>query len=94
MPSDIKDKDSTPIKEGDVVWTRIRGGVHEGEVRKIVRTEGEAKDEGVKNPPKVSRGSHLPEAAAVRAKGAKGKLNRPVGSTGSLHGPARPRGCA
>ncbi|KAK1766535.1 hypothetical protein QBC33DRAFT_103600 [Phialemonium atrogriseum] len=53
MPSNIKDKNSEPINEGDHVWTKIRGGRHEGDVQKIVTTEAEAKKEGVKHPPKV-----------------------------------------
>ncbi len=55
MPaSDIKDKDGEPIHEGDMVWSPARGGRHEGKVEKIVTTEEEAKEEGVKHPPKVS----------------------------------------
>ncbi|KAI8630458.1 hypothetical protein F5Y19DRAFT_483800 [Xylariaceae sp. FL1651] len=53
MPSEIKDKYDEPIQEGDHVYTKIRGGRHEGKVDKIVTTEAEAKKEGVKNPPKV-----------------------------------------
>ncbi len=53
MPSDIKDKTAQPIKEGDHVWTAFRGGHREGDVEKIVNTEKEAKEAGVKNPPKV-----------------------------------------
>ena len=32
--SEIKDKHGNPIHEGDYVFTRIRGGSHEGEVGK------------------------------------------------------------
>lgn len=32
MP-DIQDKQGNPIQEGDHVWTRARGGKHEGNVR-------------------------------------------------------------
>lgn len=53
MPSEFKDKNSEPVKEGDQVWTAIRGGKREGEVDKVVTTEKQAKDEGVKHPPKV-----------------------------------------
>jgi hypothetical protein len=53
MASEIKDKNSQPIKEGDVVWTRIRGGKREGEVENIATTQKEAEQEGAKNPPKV-----------------------------------------
>lgn len=54
MPADIKDKDGQPIKEDDEVWTKARGGKHEGVVDKVVTTEAEAEKSGVKNPPKVS----------------------------------------
>ena len=53
MPSDIKDKSGEPIKEGDHVFARSRGGRHEGEVDKIVTSKEEAEKEGVKHPPKV-----------------------------------------
>ncbi|KAK7699802.1 hypothetical protein SLS64_011414 [Diaporthe eres] len=49
----VLSKQGEPIEEGDHVYTRIRGGRHEGDVEKTVITEGEAKQEGVKNPPKV-----------------------------------------
>lgn len=54
MPGDIKDKNGEPIKEGEEVFTKIRGGTHTGTVEKIVTTKEEAEEEGVKNPPKVS----------------------------------------
>jgi len=53
MPSEIKDKNSQPIKKGDHVWTAFRGGHREGDVEKIVKTGKEAEEAGVKNPPKV-----------------------------------------
>ncbi|KAI8959530.1 hypothetical protein F5Y11DRAFT_301682 [Daldinia sp. FL1419] len=54
MPSSqIKDKQGQPIQEGDTVWTKARGGRHEGEVDRIVESNAEAKEAGVKNPPKV-----------------------------------------
>ncbi|OIW26418.1 hypothetical protein CONLIGDRAFT_683401 [Coniochaeta ligniaria NRRL 30616] len=53
MPNDVKDKNGEPIKEGDEVFTKIRGGTHTGTVEKIVTTKEEAEKEGVKNPPKV-----------------------------------------
>ncbi|KAK3939372.1 hypothetical protein QBC46DRAFT_315974 [Diplogelasinospora grovesii] len=54
MPDlDIKDKYGKPIKEGDHVYTRIRGGRQEGDVYKIVTSQEEAEKEGVKHPPKV-----------------------------------------
>ncbi|KAL8786572.1 MAG: hypothetical protein Q9213_002709 [Squamulea squamosa] len=50
----IEDKTGEPIKEGDEVWTRIRGGKHEGkQVDEIVTSEEVAEEKGVKNPPKV-----------------------------------------
>ncbi|KAF1811476.1 hypothetical protein P152DRAFT_459413 [Eremomyces bilateralis CBS 781.70] len=52
MP-EIKSKQGEPIHKGDHVYTKIRGGRHEGDVEKVVTTEEEAKKEGVKNPPKV-----------------------------------------
>ncbi|GAB1317898.1 Hypervirulence associated protein TUDOR domain-containing protein [Madurella fahalii] len=51
--SGLKDKNGEPINEGDHVFARSRGGRHEGEVEKIVTTEEDAKQEGVKHPPKV-----------------------------------------
>jgi len=54
MPSsEVKDKAGQPIRQGDHVWTPIRGGRHEGTVDNIVTTEAEAKEEGLKHPPKV-----------------------------------------
>lgn len=53
MPSEVKDKNSEPIKEGDQVWTAFRGGHREGEADKVVTSEKQAKEEGVKHPPKV-----------------------------------------
>ena len=48
-----KDKHGNEIKPGDHVYTKVRGGRHEGEVEQIVETPAEAKDMDVKNPPKV-----------------------------------------
>jgi hypothetical protein len=56
MSLEVKDKNGEPIKEGDHVFARSRGGRHEGEVEKIVTSKEEAEKEGVKHPPKV----HLP----------------------------------
>ncbi|KZF25509.1 hypothetical protein L228DRAFT_244365 [Xylona heveae TC161] len=53
MSGEVEDKHGEAIYEGDHVYTRIRGGRHEGEVDKVVMTEEEAKEENVKNPPKV-----------------------------------------
>ncbi|KAK7394018.1 hypothetical protein QQX98_013196 [Neonectria punicea] len=54
MPTEVKDKKSQPIKEGDEVRTPFRGGKREGGVEKVVMREGEeAKEADVKNPPKV-----------------------------------------
>jgi len=49
----VESKQGEPIGEGDHVYTKIRGGRHEGNVDQIVTTEQEAEREGVKNPPKV-----------------------------------------
>ncbi|KAG8410623.1 hypothetical protein J3459_017044 [Metarhizium acridum] len=53
MPRDLKDKASKAIREGDQVWTPVRGGKHQGPVGGVVRTEEEAQETGTKNPPKV-----------------------------------------
>lgn len=53
MPNEIKDKNGQPIKEGEEVFTKIRGGTHTGTVEKVVTSQEEAEKEGVKNPPKV-----------------------------------------
>ncbi|KAF2256363.1 hypothetical protein BU26DRAFT_445100 [Trematosphaeria pertusa] len=50
---EVLSKQGEPIQEGDHVYTKIRGGRHEGDVEKIVTTKEEADQEGVKNPPKV-----------------------------------------
>ncbi|EAW11816.1 DUF2945 domain-containing protein [Aspergillus clavatus NRRL 1] len=49
----VKDKRGEDINVGDDVWTRYRGGSHEGEVEKIVMDQAEAREENVANPPKV-----------------------------------------
>ncbi|KAI9150146.1 hypothetical protein HJFPF1_09901 [Paramyrothecium foliicola] len=51
-PDQVQDKNGNPIQEGDQVWTKMRGGKHEGQVDKIVTSKEEADAEGVKNPPK------------------------------------------
>ncbi|RDW93259.1 DUF2945 domain-containing protein [Aspergillus mulundensis] len=54
MPSTkVQDKNGEEIKEGDYVFTRIRGGSHHGKVEKIVTDQAGAEQEDVKNPPKV-----------------------------------------
>lgn len=53
MSSKVQDKHGEPIRLGDEVYTPIRGGKHQGNVEEIVTSEQEAKDAGVKNPPKV-----------------------------------------
>lgn len=35
MPYAIQDKNGNPIVEGDYVWTRYRGGSHQGQVRHL-----------------------------------------------------------
>ncbi|KAL4933630.1 putative lipase [Aspergillus undulatus] len=55
MPaSKVQDKHGEEIKEGDYVFTRIRGGSHQGKVEKIVTDEATAEQEDVKNPPKTA----------------------------------------
>ncbi|EOA81181.1 hypothetical protein ACJQWK_07531 [Exserohilum turcicum] len=51
--TNIESKNGEQIQPGDHVYTRIRGGRHEGNVDKVVTSEEEAASEGVKNPPKV-----------------------------------------
>ncbi|KAH8742492.1 hypothetical protein F5883DRAFT_656666 [Diaporthe sp. PMI_573] len=46
----VLSKQGEPIEEGDHVYTKIRGGRHEGDVEKIVISEQEAKEENLKNP--------------------------------------------
>ncbi|KAL4734009.1 hypothetical protein BDV11DRAFT_69480 [Aspergillus similis] len=54
MPtSEVQDKNGQTLQEGDYVFTRIRGGSHQGKIEKIVTDEAEAEQEDVKNPPKV-----------------------------------------
>jgi len=53
MSAQVQDKHGNAIDEGDRVFTKFRGGKREGEVEEIVTTEKEAKEENVKNPPKV-----------------------------------------
>ncbi|GKT63757.1 hypothetical protein ColTof4_04661 [Colletotrichum tofieldiae] len=52
MPSDAKDKQGNPVREGDTVFTPFRAGRHEGTVEKIVANEEGAHGAGVKNPPR------------------------------------------
>ncbi|CAN9201694.1 unnamed protein product [Alternaria alternata] len=51
--NDVASKNGEQIEEGDHVYTRIRGGRHEGNVNKIVTDQEEADAEDVKHPPKV-----------------------------------------
>jgi hypothetical protein len=53
MVTDLKDKDLKPIREGEKVWTPVRGGKREGVVEGIARTNAEAKKADVKHPPKA-----------------------------------------
>ncbi|OJJ42978.1 hypothetical protein ASPZODRAFT_75499 [Penicilliopsis zonata CBS 506.65] len=50
---EIRDKKGAPIQEGDYVYTRYRGGSHEGVVERVVVDNTTAAEEGVVNPPKV-----------------------------------------
>jgi len=53
MSGGVKDKDGKPIHENDLVSGKVRGGRHVGHVQDVVVTKEEAKEHGVKNPPKV-----------------------------------------
>ncbi|KAI0951525.1 hypothetical protein AcW1_008550 [Taiwanofungus camphoratus] len=58
MTGDVLSKEGEPIKVGDTVTTRYRGGKHEGKVEAVLRNAQDVKDAGglgidVKNPPKV-----------------------------------------
>ncbi|EEB90828.1 hypothetical protein MPER_10918 [Moniliophthora perniciosa FA553] len=53
MTNAVSDKTGREIAEGDTVMTRFRGGKREGQVEEIVVTQTQAKEAGVKNPPKV-----------------------------------------
>ena len=51
--ADVRDKEGKPIKEGETVAGKIRGGKHTGEVQAVITDEKEAKEQGVKHPPKI-----------------------------------------
>ncbi|KAL4919370.1 hypothetical protein BDW62DRAFT_199976 [Aspergillus aurantiobrunneus] len=54
MPtSKVQDKNGQDIEAGDYVFTRVRGGSHQGKVEKIVTGEAEAEQEDVRNAPKA-----------------------------------------
>ncbi|KAH9838722.1 uncharacterized protein C8Q71DRAFT_543442 [Rhodofomes roseus] len=59
MTNSVQSKDGIPISVGDTVYTKIRGGRHEGEVEAIAHDQEEAEQvseelgTSVKNPPKV-----------------------------------------
>ncbi|TFY61667.1 hypothetical protein EVJ58_g4364 [Rhodofomes roseus] len=59
MTNSVQSKDGKPISVGDTVYTKIRGGRHEGEVEAIAHDQEEAEQvskelgTSVKNPPKV-----------------------------------------
>jgi len=46
-------KEGKTINVGDIVSGKARGGKHAGEVEAVVRSQKEASEKGVKNPPKV-----------------------------------------
>lgn len=76
VPEQVTDKHGEPIEKGDGVYTRIRGGRHEGEVGKVVTGQAEAEEkEGVENPPKVGRSVGLTASTASFPVG----LSRPRG---------------
>ncbi|KAL4880027.1 hypothetical protein BJY04DRAFT_219560 [Aspergillus karnatakaensis] len=51
--SKVQDKNGQDIKDGDYIYTKIRGGSHRGNVDTIVTHEAGAEQEAVKNPLKV-----------------------------------------
>ncbi|KAL1741734.1 hypothetical protein HDZ31DRAFT_66649 [Schizophyllum fasciatum] len=54
MPSSqVQDKHGEPIRVGDTVASKARGGRQFGEVTDVVTTKEEADEVGAKNPPKV-----------------------------------------
>ncbi|OOF93689.1 hypothetical protein ASPCADRAFT_132120 [Aspergillus carbonarius ITEM 5010] len=53
MPTEkVQDKIGEHINEGDYVYTRYRGGTHQGEVNRVVTDDAGAHEENVANPPK------------------------------------------
>ncbi|KAF9253180.1 hypothetical protein DTO013E5_432 [Penicillium roqueforti] len=50
---EIQDKNGKDITEGDFVYTKYRGGSHEGKVEMIIRDQASAQQEGVASYPKV-----------------------------------------
>ncbi|CDM30919.1 unnamed protein product [Penicillium roqueforti FM164] len=44
---EIQDKNGKDITEGDFVYTKYRGGSHEGKVEMIIRDQASAQQEGV-----------------------------------------------
>ncbi|KAE9406086.1 hypothetical protein BT96DRAFT_972095 [Gymnopus androsaceus JB14] len=53
MSGEVSDKQGNPIDVGDEVVTKMRGGKRQGVAEDIVMSEEEAKEKGVKHPPKV-----------------------------------------
>ncbi|KAJ5799994.1 uncharacterized protein N7518_002062 [Penicillium psychrosexuale] len=51
---EIQDKNGNDITEGDFVYTKYRGGSHEGKVEMIVKDQASAQQEGVASYPKAS----------------------------------------
>ena len=43
MSGEVKSKGGAPIEEGDTVFTKIRGGKHEGQVEKVITDAEEAR---------------------------------------------------
>lgn len=52
MP-EVKDKEGKPIQVGDEVAGKRRGGKQTGVVKKVISTKEQAKEAGVRDPPKV-----------------------------------------
>jgi len=51
--SQVKDKEGKAIHEGDIVSGKRRGGKQVGEVEEVISTKEQAKEAGVRDPPKV-----------------------------------------
>ncbi|KAJ5510466.1 hypothetical protein N7453_002569 [Penicillium expansum] len=51
--SKVTDKYGNVINRGDYVWTRIRGGTHEGHVEEVITDQQRAEEVDVKNLPKI-----------------------------------------
>ncbi|KAJ6114457.1 hypothetical protein N7486_000235 [Penicillium sp. IBT 16267x] len=73
----VSDKNGEPIHEGDYVYTRIRGGTHEGKVEEIVTDEERAKETSVKHPPKLRANNNRDLEVLLRNKDGKIRAHNP-----------------